>query len=152
MDFNMKANLLTDYKVALAIINDPVISDCITEDCASIYIPDLVNETWVYIENKEKIIGCYRLESKGTIHGQIHAFVLPEHRSNSIESSQCALEWYFDNITMLKKITCQIPTKYKNVINHAMKSGFKHEGTIEQAFLKNNITYDIEILGIRRDK
>lgn len=154
MDIDVKAERLTDYAIGIAITNNPIIFDEISEDGwnGGQYIPDLVKEIWIYIATDGKIIGCYRLENVNSICGSVHAFILPEYRDQySMAASQAMLSWYFDNIKPLEKIICYVPVKYQNVIHHAIKNGMKKHGTITGMHKKNGKVYDVDILGIERE-
>lgn len=79
-----------------------------------------------------------------------HAAFLPEHRGKrAIVAARMAVEWIFDN-TDMEIIRAKIPTFNRRAIGFARLAGFTYLGMDRGAFIKNGITFDYHVSGIRR--
>jgi len=140
---------LTDFVVANHCVQR--CWDEVSEDNAPVYLPDVINEYWIGLYDKD-LIGCYRFNQLNAATWEIHALILPEHREMYSDLSfYSVLEWVLDYIP-LKKLICRIPAKYQNVIGFAKKVGFKEEGINRMSYTKDDRLWDIHNLGLTIDE
>lgn len=146
----MIASRTLDYGLVIDILKNEQLFDEISEDGVSTYLPDIINEYWVQIVS-DQTIGLYRLHQLNGITFQIHAFILPEHRSQSKESGKVILEWCLNNLEF-EKLVAEIPFKYQNVVEFTAQMGFIDEGINRKSFLKDGKIWDTLRMGITRSE
>ena len=153
MDTSLTAARTLDFGIAYDIANNEVIFDAFTEDNASPYMPNIVNEFWILmITETGEIAGCYRLNSFLNRAFEIHAFILPEYRDKYAKLSGIKiLEWCVEFLDF-DKITTYIPKIYKNVYHFTRSMGFKEEGFNRSCFLKNGKLHGMHLLGITKQE
>ena len=134
-----------DYGIIIGLLADKQLFSEISEDGIDSYIPDVINEYWVLITDKE-LVGAYRVHQVNSITYQIHAFLLPEQRDKSKESGKVILEWCIENLEF-NKLIAEIPKKYENVYRFTKGMGFKDEGINRESFLKDGKIWDTYRLG-----
>lgn len=153
MGINLKVFRITDYAMVLRILLDPVISDNIYEDGASLSVPDVVNEYWLGIEKDGEVIGCYRLTSFTGAACIVHAFILPKFRKNySVQAAYEATQWAFDNIRNLNTIIAHVPVVHRNVIWYIESLNWEKIGVIKESFRRDGALVDQALYQITKEK
>jgi RimJ/RimL family protein N-acetyltransferase len=127
---------IMDYRTAIQTMD--AIWDDIAEDGAEQYKPDLIGEFWMGIYSGSEYLGMYRIHQITSVLWEIHAFILPEKRDHSVETASAILEWVNENIE-LRKLICNIPECFKNVIGFVKKVGFAEQGYNSDSYSKGGI-------------
>lgn len=149
----IKIARLTDFHLALMILQDEVISGEIYEDGSSLVVPDLVGEYWLSAFIDDDLMGCYRVHGMGAVLWQIHARIYPQFRQKwAIKTTKAAFVWCVKNIPNLEKIMCFVPSAHKNVDLHAIQVGMSRVGTLENSYLKDKRLIGQAIFEIDRAK
>lgn len=144
----MRAERCLDYGVAIQVCTQ--VFDEISEDGITEILPDVVNEFWVGIHT-DQLIGMYRLHQLNLVTYQLHALILPEHRSLAKETRSVIFSWCLANLKF-NKLVAEIPAKYQNVYHFAKGMGFIDEGINRASFQKDGKIWDTYRLGITREE
>jgi len=80
---------------------------------------------------------------------EIHANVLKKSRDLAFPLIMETIKYVFERGVCKKLVAC-IPDKFQDVLGCAVKCGFSKEGLITNAYSKNDILYDINIMGLQR--
>lgn len=112
------------------------------------------HQLWLEVKDGEQKIGVYKLEWWNGTTIKLCANILPEYRKkHTYEITDKFHDWINENVDKkIKKLVAFIPSRFPNVIDYAAKSGWKKEGMIEKCFSKDNILYDLCIMGITIDQ
>lgn len=115
---------------------------------------DLTKELYMACLVNGEIIGFYAFAVVNGIELDIHAQILPKFRKKySLASGKAILDWFFHYAPeKYQKLTAQIPFKYPNVKDFALRIGFQHEGVNRKSYKKDGVIYDQWHLGITRDE
>ena len=139
---------ITDYTIAQHIIN--ACWEEISEDGVDHYLPDIVNEYWLCLNNGKDIVGGYRLHQINSVTWQGHVFMIPGFRTQyAKDGCILTLKWLLEN-TDCKKLIADVPKRYPNVMAFLENIGFKNEGVNRQSFTKDNQLWDIVNYGLTR--
>lgn len=88
--------------------------------------------------------GVVSFYARGAVMFEGHVAMLPKVRSD--EFVRAAIAWMWEN-TPAQKLICKIPAPNRHAIWYAMRAGFRVEGRITNAFLKNSALHDLVVLG-----
>jgi hypothetical protein len=143
---------ITDFAVAISILEDSVIKSEIYEDTAEFIVPDLVNEYWLAAAHRGIVLGCYRLHSMGAVLWQFHCRILPQHRRFAQPASLAFFKWCVENVKKLETIIGFVPKGFKRARMHAVRIGMKQVGTLPNSYLKDGHVIDQEVFAITKEK
>ncbi len=129
--------------------------DSVSDDGASIdtWAPS-PDWTFLEIQHRGERIGIYEIHPLNTITYQLHANILPQYRKLvTYDISKAVHKWLIENCrpNATKFVAC-IPACFPNVIEYALGSGWKCEGVMEKAYLKNGETHDLFWVGCTRSQ
>lgn len=146
----MIAERTYDSDLIKSVLLRPEIKATIAEDGVEDFEPDLSDDIWLAMRDKN-ITGIYQLQRINGIMIQIHANVLPEYRkTHSRATGKAALAWVLENLPDIHKIVAYIPVLYPNVRDFTASFGFQTEGFLSQSFQKNGEIHDQWVMGITR--
>lgn len=112
------------------------------------------DDVWLQFSVDGERVAAYRLNAMNSSTFELHAQVIPKYRKLYTQAiSDACHKWLLANcLPHIKKFVAFIPSKYKNVISYAIKSGWNEEGVITKSYIKSGILYDIHIMGIQREE
>jgi len=110
-----------------------------------------INDTngWLIVRDDDREIGIIYLKCSTSCAIEFHPYLYKSDRKLGREMVKAFFKWFLDN-TDLVKINAIIPDKLKQVINFALKVGFKKEGIDRMSY--NRGKCDRVMLGITRSE
>jgi len=141
----LKVELAKNGADPMSVLTHPEIYDCISSDNAppaSEWTPGDAHYLCGYLG--DLCIATMVFHPKNSVSWQCHIQVLPEFRRNSDEFATKALEWWFNRANLM--LVAEIPSLYPNVIYFGLKHGFKIDGRVDNAYMKNGNLHSIYYL------
>ena len=141
----------TDPQKIKTVLCDPRIYEVITGDNApniEDYEVDLDGAEYVIGEIFQQPVAVMVFHHKNLACWQLHIQVVPEFRKLYASSfADQALKLFWDK--RQATLVAEIPTKYQNVVDFALRHGFSMDGKCKDAYLKGGNLYDIVYLSRR---
>lgn len=97
-------------------------------------------------------VGLYSLKAWSPIMAELHAIIMPEFRQKYTYSITRAIHEVLYKHFDIQKFVAMIPSKYPNVLEYALSSGWQEEGVLVQCYKKDNKLWDLHIVGITMDE
>jgi hypothetical protein len=140
--------VLIDKEEIEAMVNSPEIYRWLTDDLS----PEVFtcDDNAIYLSNEDRS-GIVKLETLNGVTAQVHVAAFRRLLGRTRNFVREALEWGFDNTTLMKIITF-IPSYNRLALKLAQRSGFREEGIMTRSFLKDWILYDQYIYGITKEE
>jgi len=133
------------------ILTSPEIYAVISDDAApdpKKFKPDVHKSIHIIVYDDKTPIGLVIYTKKTSIEYLCHYQILPGHRGeDAFIGAQKCIEWLWKNTPALK-LTAEVPTKYKNVLDFGFKLGFVKEGINKFSYRSDNKIYDKIHLGL----
>lgn len=105
-------------------------------------------DIYVLMPNSE---ACFLFLPMVSVTYDSHVAVLPKSRGpQAVESGKQAIEWMWDN-SPARKIVANVPENRDDVVRYVLRVGFKKEGTMTEAFLKDGKLRDLIMFGINKE-
>lgn len=104
------------------------------------WAPTFENSVYLFVK-ADRYIGYWWLQTKNSITVQIHPVILPKYRKYSAESYRA-----IEKMIPCKKVMCEIPACYKDVVWFASRMGFEREGVLKGAIDRDGIQ-DLIMMG-----
>lgn len=124
-----------DSSIALAVMQ--AMWDEVSEDGCDDYLPDVVNEHWLSVARGHTFIGMCRIHQHTSVLWEIHAFILPNHRGNSIGAGTEALRYAREHCE--GRLIVTVPECFENVIKYVKALGFEQQGYSPKSYRKNGL-------------
>jgi hypothetical protein len=125
-----------------------------TAEDGSLFEEWLINPDHVWLECSVdgQQAGFYSLNFFNRSTLEVHARVLRRFRKHLPEITKKLYRWLLDNCAdNVQKFITNIPSRHKNVISYAKRSGWSVEGNISKSYMQNGVLYDLVIMGVTRD-
>lgn len=110
-------------------------------------VHDLVHYVLVY-SDKDEVVGCYTLIPHNEVAVDIHTNFLPKGYGEIARGAIPLISHYIFETVGWKKALTEVPSCNRLAHKYVKQTKMKHEGTLSQAFLKNNVLYDILVYGM----
>lgn len=128
------------------VFNHPKVYGWVSDDNSiAPYVPD---PSHFFLMNKEGT-GAVRLDPLTGIACMVHVAALPELWGKTVEFAKEAIDWAFSN-TGYSKIISLAPEHNHMAIRFGTRCGFKKEGLITKAIMKDWKVQDMIIFGLSK--
>ena len=144
----MIADRTFDVGILIDILTDKDIFDSISEDGATFETLkfDVINENWVSLVVKGKVIGVANFKQIFTKTYDCHIHILPKYRKkHAMTAGDVLINWcneYLPNSLLYTNV----PVFCENVKKFLLSFGFKESGYLTKAWTKNGKLNDMWIL------
>lgn len=144
---------IEDIEAVERVFKNPEIYERISDDGS----PDLVDfdikpllehESFYFLSPHPNMV--FQYTPLNSIMYEIHVNVLKESRDMALELGLKTISYMF-NETNCEKLVANIPDLFKDVIGFSFKGGFTREGLLSKAYKKNDILYDIHVMGLKKE-
>lgn len=114
-------------------------------------IHDLIHYVLVY-SDKDEIVGCYTLIPHNEVSVDIHTNFLPKGYGELSRGAVPLISYYIFETVGWKKAITEVPSFNRLAHRYVKQTNMKLEGTLSQAFLKDNVLYDIYVYGMTEEE
>ena len=121
------------------------------EGVPPIPIHDLIHYILVY-DDQHEVVGCYTLIPHNVATVDIHTNLLPKGYGEVAAAAIPLILSYVFNTVGWSKLVSEVPSFNRLALRYIRLSRMKLEGTLSQAFLKDNTLYDIFVYGMTKEE
>lgn len=152
MDTRLIVHRLWDVQVVFKILTEGTIWSDISEDGATVNIPDVSRDLYLGIWDGPTIVGMYKFNQLTSICWEVHTCIFKQYRKLAPSTVSFVYGWLLNNIANLQKIVSRIPETQRHVLQFALKAGLKKEGFNRNSYLKNGKIIGQHLVGITREE
>ena len=117
----------------------------------AIPVHDLIHYVLVY-SDEDEIVGCYTLIPHNEVTVDIHTNFLPKGYGELAKGAIPLILYYIFEEVGWKKAVTEVPAFNRLAHKYVKRTNMKLEGTLSQAFLKDNVLYDVFVYGMTEEE
>lgn len=136
--------IATDKNVVKDFLTDPILFPLISDDYTSSpedWEPSWGKDTFYLLVKRDSELVA--VQASRVLTGscfEVHVNVSPMYWKESSEINQACIDWAYEN-TLAMKLIAYIPEYCEEVLNHAIKMGFKKECFLEDSIVKGGTVH-----------